>query len=50
MFLFSKKHKTPVSTYTDSYRPPYSVKKAICDKGLLEARKENKFLTQVSAV
>uniref|UniRef100_A0A672V8K6 Sperm microtubule inner protein 6 n=1 Tax=Strigops habroptila TaxID=2489341 RepID=A0A672V8K6_STRHB len=45
MFLFSKKHKTPVSTYTDSYRPPYSVKKAICDRGLLEAWKENKFVT-----
>uniref|UniRef100_A0A672V7Q9 Sperm microtubule inner protein 6 n=1 Tax=Strigops habroptila TaxID=2489341 RepID=A0A672V7Q9_STRHB len=50
MFLFSKKHKTPVSTYTDSYRPPYSVKKAICDRGLLEAWKENKFVTPVSAV
>ncbi|NXD73811.1 SMRP1 protein, partial [Eolophus roseicapillus] len=46
MFLFSKKHKTPVSTYTDSYRPPCSVKKAMCDWGLLEAWKENKFVTQ----
>ncbi|KAM8983278.1 sperm microtubule inner protein 6 isoform 2-T3 [Ara ararauna] len=46
MFLFSKKHKTPVSTYTDSYRPPYSVKKALCDRGLLETWKENKFVTQ----
>ncbi|NWS41832.1 SMRP1 protein, partial [Probosciger aterrimus] len=46
MFLFSKKHKTPVSTYTDSYRPPYSVRKAMCDWGLQEAWKENKFVTQ----
>ncbi|KAM9509482.1 sperm microtubule inner protein 6 [Guaruba guarouba] len=46
MFLCSKKHKTPVSTYTDSYRPPYSVKKALCDRGLLETWKENKFVTQ----
>ncbi|NXN12305.1 SMRP1 protein, partial [Indicator maculatus] len=29
MFLFSKKLKTPVSTYTDSYRPPCSVRKPI---------------------
>ncbi|XP_062476432.1 sperm microtubule inner protein 6 [Pezoporus occidentalis] len=46
MFLFSKKHKTPVSTYTDSYRPPHSVKHAISDRRLVETWKENKFLTQ----
>ncbi|NWX24861.1 SMRP1 protein, partial [Aegotheles bennettii] len=42
MFLFSKNHKTPVSTYTDSYRPPCSVKKTIRE---LESR-ENKIVTQ----
>ncbi|KAM6289836.1 sperm microtubule inner protein 6 [Aegotheles albertisi] len=42
MFLFSKNHKTPVSTYTDSYRPPCSVKKTIQE---LE-RRENKIVTQ----
>uniref|UniRef100_A0A8B9F9Y8 Uncharacterized protein n=1 Tax=Amazona collaria TaxID=241587 RepID=A0A8B9F9Y8_9PSIT len=50
MFLYPKQHKTPVSTYTDSYRPPYSVKKALCDRRLVEPWKENKFVTQVSAV
>uniref|UniRef100_A0A8C6J0K6 Uncharacterized protein n=1 Tax=Melopsittacus undulatus TaxID=13146 RepID=A0A8C6J0K6_MELUD len=46
MFLFSAKHKTPISTYTDSYRPPYSVKHAVSDRRLLETWKENKFVTQ----
>ncbi|NXC70983.1 SMRP1 protein, partial [Anhinga anhinga] len=46
MFLFSKKHKTPVSTYTDSYRPPCSVKKAIQEQGPQQVWKENKFVTQ----
>ncbi|NXW59160.1 SMRP1 protein, partial [Eurystomus gularis] len=46
MFLFSKKHKTPVSTYTDSYRPPCSVKKTIQDRDLQQTWKENKFVTQ----
>ncbi|KGL98608.1 Spermatid-specific manchette-related protein 1, partial [Charadrius vociferus] len=46
MFLFSKKHKTPISTYTDSYRPPCSVKKTIYDQGAQQLEKENKFVTK----
>ncbi|KFQ83254.1 Spermatid-specific manchette-related protein 1 [Phoenicopterus ruber ruber] len=46
MFLFSKKHKTPISTYTDSYRPPCSIKKTIPDQALQQFGKENKFVTQ----
>ncbi|XP_063996167.1 sperm microtubule inner protein 6 [Pogoniulus pusillus] len=45
MFLFSRKLKTPVSTYTDSYRPPCSVRKPIkeCVQPLW---RENKFVTE----
>ncbi|XP_061224988.1 sperm microtubule inner protein 6 [Neopsephotus bourkii] len=46
MFLFSKKHRTPISTYTDSYRPPCSVKRIVPERGLLETSKKTKFLTQ----
>ncbi|KFO86764.1 Spermatid-specific manchette-related protein 1, partial [Buceros rhinoceros silvestris] len=46
MFLFSKKHKTPISTYTDAYRPPCSVKKAKQEQRLEPLWKENKFVTQ----
>ncbi|NXD84112.1 SMRP1 protein, partial [Halcyon senegalensis] len=46
MFLFSKKHKTPISTYMDSYRPPSSIKKKIRDEDLQPIWKENKFVTQ----
>ncbi|KFZ60470.1 Spermatid-specific manchette-related protein 1 [Podiceps cristatus] len=46
MFLFSKKHKTPVSTYTDSYRPPCSVKKTTQEQVPQQLWKENKFVTQ----
>ncbi|KAF1516462.1 Spermatid-specific manchette-related protein 1, partial [Eudyptes sclateri] len=46
MFLFSKKHKTPVSTYTDSYRPPCSAKKTIQEQAPQQLWKENKFVTQ----
>ncbi|NXX55457.1 SMRP1 protein, partial [Scopus umbretta] len=46
MFLFSKKQKTPVSTYTDSYRPPCSVKKTIQEQAPQQLWKENKFVTQ----
>ncbi|XP_075383589.1 sperm microtubule inner protein 6 [Mycteria americana] len=46
MFLFSKKHKTPISTYTDSYRPPCSVKKTIREQAPQQLWKENKFVTQ----
>ncbi|XP_074713069.1 sperm microtubule inner protein 6 [Strix uralensis] len=45
MFLFSKKHKTPVSTYTDSYRPPCSVKKTIQKQTSQQLCSENKFVT-----
>ncbi|NXS57103.1 SMRP1 protein, partial [Brachypteracias leptosomus] len=46
MFLFSKNHKTPVSTYTDSYRPPCSIKRTLKDKDLEQTWKENKFVTK----
>ncbi|KFZ51423.1 Spermatid-specific manchette-related protein 1 [Antrostomus carolinensis] len=46
MFLFSKKHKTPISTYTDSYRPPCSVRKNTQERALQELWKENKFVTK----
>ncbi|NXH68111.1 SMRP1 protein, partial [Hydrobates tethys] len=46
MFLLSKKHKTPISTYTDSYRPPCSVKKSIQEQAPPQLWKENKFVTQ----
>ncbi|NXJ84637.1 SMRP1 protein, partial [Trogon melanurus] len=46
MFLFSKKHKTPVSTYTDSYRPPCSVRKAPRDTTAQQVFTDNKFVTQ----
>ncbi|NXY85571.1 SMRP1 protein, partial [Alcedo cyanopectus] len=46
MFLFSKKYKTPVSTYTDSYRAPSSIKMKLQDLNLQPIFKENKFVTQ----
>ncbi|KFW06999.1 PREDICTED: spermatid-specific manchette-related protein 1 [Fulmarus glacialis] len=46
MFFLSKKHKTPISTYTDSYRPPCSVKKTIKERAPQQLWKENKFVTQ----
>ncbi|NWX44304.1 SMRP1 protein, partial [Steatornis caripensis] len=46
MFLFSKTHKTPISTYTDSYRPPCSIKKTKQDQDPLQFGKENKFVTR----
>lgn len=48
MFLFAQKYKTPVSTYTDSYRPPCTLKKSIHEKAPLQLWKENKFVTQVN--
>ncbi|NWI20310.1 SMRP1 protein, partial [Crypturellus soui] len=45
MFLFSQETKTPVSTYTDSYRPPNSVKK-IFQEPSARFWKENKFVTK----
>ncbi|NXW48596.1 SMRP1 protein, partial [Nyctiprogne leucopyga] len=46
MFLFSNKHKTPISTYTDSYRPPCSIRKNTQDLALQQLWKENKFITK----
>ncbi|NXC45415.1 SMRP1 protein, partial [Penelope pileata] len=46
MFLFSQKHRTPVSTYTDSYRPPCTLTKSIRERAPLSLCKENKFVTQ----
>ncbi|XP_064358638.1 sperm microtubule inner protein 6 [Dromaius novaehollandiae] len=45
MFLFDQETKTPVSTYTDSYRPPNSVKKTFREPPTL-LWKENKFVTK----
>uniref|UniRef100_A0A663NB13 Chromosome 9 open reading frame 24 n=1 Tax=Athene cunicularia TaxID=194338 RepID=A0A663NB13_ATHCN len=45
MFLFSKKHKTPISTYTDSYRPPCSVRKTIQKQTSQQLCSENRFVT-----
>ncbi|XP_008069095.1 spermatid-specific manchette-related protein 1 isoform X2 [Carlito syrichta] len=44
MFLFSRKTKTPISTYTDSYRAPTSIKEVYKDPPLW-AWEANKFLT-----
>ncbi|XP_062828714.1 sperm microtubule inner protein 6 isoform X3 [Anolis carolinensis] len=45
MFLFARKTRTPISTYTDSYRPPNTLKKTFEDPPLA-LWSENKFLTQ----
>ncbi|KAM5299177.1 myogenesis-regulating glycosidase isoform 3-T3 [Ctenodactylus gundi] len=44
MFLFSRKTKTPISTYTDSYRAPTSIKEVYKDPPLW-AWEANKFVT-----
>ncbi|XP_025215129.1 spermatid-specific manchette-related protein 1 isoform X2 [Theropithecus gelada] len=44
MFLFSRKTKTPISTYSDSYRAPTSIKEVYKDPPLC-AWEANKFLT-----
>ncbi|KFO35336.1 hypothetical protein H920_03209 [Fukomys damarensis] len=44
MFLFSHKTKTPISTYTDSYRAPTSIKEVYKDPPLW-AWEANKFVT-----
>ncbi|XP_016078559.1 PREDICTED: spermatid-specific manchette-related protein 1 isoform X1 [Miniopterus natalensis] len=44
MFLFSRKTKTPISTYSDSYRAPNSIKKVYRDPPL-RAWEVNKFVT-----
>ncbi|NXT43717.1 SMRP1 protein, partial [Pelecanoides urinatrix] len=46
MFFVSKKHKTPISTYTDSYRPPCSVKKTIDELPPQPLWRGNQFVTQ----
>ncbi|XP_043834917.1 spermatid-specific manchette-related protein 1 isoform X1 [Dromiciops gliroides] len=45
MFLFAHKTKTPISTYTDSYRPPSSIKQDYKDPPLW-AWEENKFVSK----
>ncbi|XP_034262300.1 sperm microtubule inner protein 6 isoform X1 [Pantherophis guttatus] len=45
MFLFATKTKTPISTYTDSYRPPNTMKKAF-EEAPMTLWSENKFVTQ----
>ncbi|KAJ7335140.1 hypothetical protein JRQ81_013081 [Phrynocephalus forsythii] len=45
MFLFARKTKTPISTYTDSYRPPNTLKKTF-EEQPLALWTENKFITQ----
>ena len=47
MFLFSRKTKTPISTYNDSYRAPTSIKEVYKDPPLW-AWEANKFVTPVS--
>ncbi|XP_075415069.1 sperm microtubule inner protein 6 [Tenrec ecaudatus] len=44
MFLFSRKTKTPISTYTDSYRAPTSIKEVYKDPAMW-AWEPNKFVT-----
>ncbi|KAM6230499.1 sperm microtubule inner protein 6 [Porphyrio hochstetteri] len=44
--LTPKKYKTPVSTYTDSYRPPCSVKKTFQQLFPQKLYGDNKFVTQ----
>ncbi|XP_074052684.1 sperm microtubule inner protein 6 isoform X4 [Macrotis lagotis] len=45
MFLFAHKTKTPISTYTDSFRPPSSIKQDYKDPPLW-AWEENKFISR----
>ncbi|XP_014389716.1 PREDICTED: spermatid-specific manchette-related protein 1 [Myotis brandtii] len=45
MFLFSRKTRTPISTYTDSYRAPNSIKKVYNDPPLW-AWEPNKFVSR----
>ncbi|XP_037347305.1 spermatid-specific manchette-related protein 1 isoform X2 [Talpa occidentalis] len=45
MFLFSRKTKTPISTYADSYRAPTSIKEVYKDPPLW-AWEANKFVTR----
>lgn len=48
MFLFSHKTKTPISTYSDSYRDPTSIKEGYKDPPLW-AWEANRFVTPVSS-
>ncbi|XP_075788912.1 sperm microtubule inner protein 6 isoform X2 [Pelodiscus sinensis] len=45
MFLFARKTKTPISTYTDCYRPPNSMRKTF-QEAPMTLWKENKFVTE----
>ncbi|NXO04371.1 SMRP1 protein, partial [Rhinopomastus cyanomelas] len=46
MFLLSKKYKTPISTYMDSYRLPCSVRNTFKERTPRLPPKENNFVTQ----
>ncbi|XP_014807933.1 PREDICTED: spermatid-specific manchette-related protein 1 [Calidris pugnax] len=46
MFPFSKKHKTPISTYTDSYRPPCTIKKTLYKHIPQPLWRDNNFVTK----
>ncbi|NXK09893.1 SMRP1 protein, partial [Herpetotheres cachinnans] len=46
MYVFSKKHKTAVSAYTDSYCSPCSVKKTIQEQAPQQLWREIKFVTK----
>ncbi|NXX92415.1 SMRP1 protein, partial [Centropus bengalensis] len=46
MFLFAKKYKTPISTYTDHYRPPCTVRKTINDRVYYQLWDKNEFVTK----
>uniref|UniRef100_A0A452J581 Uncharacterized protein n=1 Tax=Gopherus agassizii TaxID=38772 RepID=A0A452J581_9SAUR len=45
MFLFAHKTKTPISTYTESYRPPCTVKQTYRERPFT-LWEENKFITE----
>ncbi|EMP29434.1 Putative protein C9orf24 like protein [Chelonia mydas] len=45
MFLFARKTKTPISTYTDSYRAPNSMRKTFQEPPMT-LWSENKFVTE----
>ncbi|XP_069736760.1 sperm microtubule inner protein 6 [Phaenicophaeus curvirostris] len=46
MFLFSRKYKTPISTYTDHYRPPHTIRKTINDHVYYHPWNTDKFVTK----
>lgn len=48
MFLFAHKTKTPISTYTESYRPPQSMMHNYKEP-LSNTWKKNEFITEVNS-